>query len=84
MMNCLVFPPQTNEVQFDEKWSFVGKKEKNCDPCNPNDDNYGDNWDHIAYDPKHRLILSVIPGKRTAKNTHKLVKDFIYRTAECY
>ena len=26
------FPPRTREVQFDEKWAFVGKKEKNCDP----------------------------------------------------
>lgn len=80
MMNWFVFPPQTNEVQFDEKWSFVGKKEKNCDPNDPNDDSYGDNWDHIAYDPENRLILSVIPGKRTAENTHKLIKDFIRRT----
>lgn len=79
-MNWLVFPPQTNEVQFDEKWIFVGKKEKNCDPYDPRDDNYGDNWDHIAYDPEHRLILTVIPGKRTAENTQKLINDFIRRT----
>jgi len=80
MMNWFVFTPQTNEAQFDEKWSFVGKKKKNCDPNDPNDDNYGDNWDHIAYDPENRLILSVIPGKRTAENTRKLIKDFIRRT----
>jgi hypothetical protein len=27
-----LFPPTTTAVQFDEKWSFVGKKEKNRDP----------------------------------------------------
>ena len=30
-----LFPPRTREVQFDEKWSFVAKKQKNCDPDRP-------------------------------------------------
>jgi hypothetical protein len=29
------FPPRTREVQFDEKWAFVAKKEANCDPTDP-------------------------------------------------
>lgn len=76
----MLFPPQTNEVQFDEKWSFTGKKEKNCNPEDPNDENMGDNWDHIAFDPENRLIICVIPGKRTAENTRKLVYEFKTRT----
>ncbi|MFH0966859.1 MAG: hypothetical protein V1862_04160 [Methanobacteriota archaeon] len=80
MLNSLLFPPQTNEVQFDEKWSFSGKKEKNCNPEDPEDENCGDIWDHIAFDPENRLILCVIPGKRTAKNTRKIVKEFKKRT----
>jgi hypothetical protein len=31
MMNGLPFPPKTREVQFDEKWFFVFKREKKCD-----------------------------------------------------
>jgi hypothetical protein len=31
------FPPKTNEVQFDEKWAFVGKKEKRCNDNDPAD-----------------------------------------------
>jgi len=81
MMNWLRFPPKTREVQFDEKWAFVGKKEKRCNDGNPDDRQRGDNWDHLAYDPEHRLVVSVIPGKRTAKNVEKLVKDFKKRTA---
>src|SRR4029077_1409243 len=46
-----LFPPQTREAQFDEKWSFVGKKEKHCDPEEPQDAHQGDNWDHVAFDP---------------------------------
>ena len=56
------FPPNTREVQFDEKWSFVFKKQKNCDPTNPDDDHCGDYWDHVAFDPEHKLVLGVIPG----------------------
>ncbi len=74
------FPPSTKEVQFDEKWAFVGKKEKHCDDEDPADRHQGDNWDHVAYDPEHRLVLSVIPGKRTAENVAKLVLDFKKRT----
>jgi IS1 family transposase len=67
-------------VQFDEKWAFVGKKEKHCNEEEPADSQQGDNWDHVAYDPEHRLVISVVPGKRTAKNVEKLVADFKQRT----
>src|SRR6516165_6699304 len=56
------FPPCTREVQFDEKWAFVYKKQKDCDPTDPNDDHRGDYWDHVAFDPEHKLVLAVIPG----------------------
>jgi IS1 family transposase len=74
------FPPRTREVQFDEKWSFVGKKEKHCDPADPDDAKQGDNWDHVALDPEHRLVVSVVPGKRTAEKVEALVEEFKNRT----
>ena len=74
-MNSWPFPPKTREVQFDEKWSFVGKKEKHCDPADPEDAKRGDNWDHVALDPEHRLVVSVVPGKRTVENVEALVQD---------
>jgi IS1 family transposase len=67
-------------VQFDEKWSFVAKKEKHCDPNKPADRRQGDHWDHVAFDPEHRLVVSVVPGKRTEDKTHQLVQDFRKRT----
>jgi hypothetical protein len=48
-----------------------GKKEKNCNPEYPKDEGCGDIWDHIAFDPENRLVICVITGKRTAKNTRK-------------
>ncbi len=78
--NSCLFPPQTREVQFDEKWSFVEKKEYHCDPQDPEDAQKGDHWDHVALDAVHRLVVSVVPGKRTAKNVEKLIRDFKRRT----
>jgi len=75
-----LFPPKTREVQFDEKWSFVGKKEKHCNPDDPDDAKQGDNWDHVALDPEHRLVVSVVPGKRTAEKAEAVVQDFKQRT----
>jgi transposase-like protein len=53
----------------------VGKKQKNCDPTNPDDDHCGDYWDHVAYDPEHKLVLAVIPGARTVENAEALVAE---------
>ena len=80
MTSLSLFPPTTVEAQFDEKWAFVGKKRNHCDDNVPDDCRQGDNWDHVAYDPEHRLVIAVIPGKRTAKNVEKLMFDFKKRT----
>lgn len=79
--NWWLFPPQTTEVQFDEKWAFVGKKEEHCNRDDRGDDECGDNWDHVAFDPEHRLVLAVVPGKRTAANCHRLIEECRKRTA---
>lgn len=75
-----LFPPQTKEVQFDEKWSFVGKKEKTVDPNDPADEGKGDVWDHTAIDAESRLLLTIVPGPRTAENCEKVVKEVQERT----
>jgi IS1 family transposase len=67
-------------VQFDEKWSFVAKKQKRCDPRDPRDANKGDCWDHVALDPEHRLVLGVVVGKRIEDNARQLVYEFRERT----
>jgi len=78
--NSWRFPPLTTEVQFDEKWAFLAKKEAHCDRSDPADDHKGDYWDHIALDAEHRLVVSAIPGARTIENTEALVADFRGRT----
>lgn len=78
----VAFSPRTTEGQFDEKWAFVGKKQKQCDPDDPSDARQGDSWDHVAYDPQHRLVLAVVPGKRSAQNVKEVVAEFKQRTDE--
>ena len=66
---------------MDEKWSFVGKKQDNCDAAaDPADAERGERWDHVAMDPEHRLVLAVVPGKRTAANCNALVSQVFRRT----
>jgi hypothetical protein len=67
-------------VQFDEKWSFVAKKEKHCDRDNPADDLCGDCWDHVALDAESRLVLSVVSGRQSAEHSLLLVQDVAART----
>ncbi len=67
-------------MQFDEKWSFVAKKEKHCDRDDPADDLAGDCWDHVALDAESRLVLSVVPGRQSAEHTLLLVQDVAART----
>jgi transposase-like protein/IS1 family transposase len=67
--------PETREIQLDEKWSFVAKKEQHCDADDPEDQFRGDCWDHVAFDPEHRFVVSVVPGERTAESVNELVGD---------
>src|ERR1700756_136986 len=67
--------PETREIQMDEAWSFVAKKEKNCDDDDPEDRFRGDCRDHVAFDPEHRLVVAVVPGERTAEAVQELGTD---------
>jgi len=60
-------------IQFDEQWSFVKKKQKNCRPEETHQ--AGDFWDHTAIAPDSKLIVSLVVGKRTQEQTQALVSD---------
>ena len=75
------FPPETREVQLDEKWGFVYQKEKSCDPTDPLDRFRGDDWDHTAVDPESRLLLCLVPGKREGAACERVLREVHDRTA---
>src|SRR3954453_22546670 len=73
--DLVALSPETRALQMDEEWAFVAKKEKNCDEDDPEDQFRGDCWDHVAFDAEHRLVVSVVPGERTAESVRGLVGD---------
>jgi len=81
MMSWWPFPPQTREVQLDEKWSFVFKKQENCTAEELEGQRMGDFWDHVAFDPEHRLVLAVVFGKRFSERVHEVLKQVRERMA---
>jgi len=78
--NELVRGVDVDEAQFDEKWAFVAKKQKNCDPSEPEDDSKGDQWDHTALDVASRMVVSLAVGKRDGETLKEVVSDFADRT----
>lgn len=72
--------PQSREIQFDEKWSFVDKKDKNLTDDEKLEAAKGSSWDHVAEDAENRFVLSVVPGKRSPESCCKLIEDVKNRT----
>ena len=56
------------------------KKDKNCDPANPADNERGSWWDHVILDTKSRLIVSLGVGRRTLETLETTWADFYART----
>jgi IS1 family transposase len=67
---------------MDEKWAFVWKKQRHCDPADPRDAQCGDDWDHVALDPEHRLVLDVLCGKRSGALVRQLLWSVRRRTGD--
>lgn len=70
-------------LQFDEKWSYVGKKQKNLKTTDDPDE-VGDRWDMICIDPQSKLLISLMPGKRTAASIGQVVADAASRLSAFY
>jgi IS1 family transposase len=68
------------ELQLDEMWGFVFKKEKNQTENEYLSCISGDQWCWIAIDVRHRLIVNYEIGKRTYQLADDLIKNFKLRT----
>jgi transposase-like protein/IS1 family transposase len=56
-----------SDVQCDELWSFIQKKEKRCRPGD--DPNFGDSYCFVAIERNSKLILNFAVGKRDQATT---------------
>lgn len=55
----------SRNVQADEIWSFIGKKEKNKGPEEAHEDSLGDCYTWVAIDRYTKLVLCFVVGRRT-------------------
>lgn len=63
------------DVQCDEIWGFVQKKERNKWPWEANDDKVGDAYCFVAIERNTKLVLAQRLGRRTDADTKKFIED---------
>jgi hypothetical protein len=56
------------------------KKDKQCDPGDPDDAEQGSYWDHVIIDPETKLVVSLVVGKRNADTVVQVFTDYYDRT----
>ena len=57
-----------------------GKKDKHCQPTNPDDQEQGSYWDPVLLDTPSRLIVTLVIGRRTEETVYQAFTDFYQRT----
>ncbi len=78
--DVLVKDTRPKALEFDEKWSFTGKKQKNVTEADDPRE-VGDHWDVNCIDPQSKLLLTIVPGPRTAETIAEAVRDAASRIA---
>ncbi|MBU0516017.1 MAG: DDE-type integrase/transposase/recombinase [Proteobacteria bacterium] len=62
-------------VQVDELWSFVGKKQKRLTPTEQRAGELGDQYIFVALDADTKLIPAFLVGNRNGENANKFMLD---------
>jgi IS1 family transposase len=65
------------EIQVDEVWGFIGKKQKHLTP--DDDHTKGDVWTFCAVDADSKLVPSFKVGKRTSQTANAFIADLASR-----
>ena len=68
------------QVQADEIWSFIGKKQRHVRVEDP--DELGDAWIFVAIDAQTKLIPAYAVGRRDRETTYRFLTDLRNRIAE--
>ena len=71
---------QPRALQFDEKWSYVAKKQRSMTAIDDRSQT-GDYWDANSLDPQSKLLVSLVLGRRTTRTIHQVVADAAERLA---
>jgi IS1 family transposase len=71
-----------SQVQLDELWTFVRKKERMLSEWEKLHSEYGDNWIWIAFDPVHKLVIAVLIGDHSEEQAVGLLARLRARLVE--
>jgi transposase-like protein/IS1 family transposase len=72
---------KVRDLEFDEVWSFVGKKQKRVRP--EDDQNLGDCYTFVCIERHSKLVLNIAVGKRDQVTTDVFVEGVRHATADC-
>jgi IS1 family transposase len=79
LMGRLIVNVPVKDVQADEIWSFIQKKEKQCGP--DDDPNFGDAYCFVAIERHSKLVLNFALGKRDQATTDIFIEGLRHATA---
>jgi transposase-like protein/IS1 family transposase len=70
---------EVRDVECDELWAFIGKKQKRVRP--EDDQNLGDNYTFVAIERHSKLVLNIAVGKRDQRTTNAFVEGLRQATS---
>ena len=75
---------KVRDLQLDEVWTFVKKKEGHKTPDEANDDSIGDAYTFIGLERHSKLVVAWHLGKRTRIHTEDFLSKVRDATADCW
>jgi transposase-like protein/IS1 family transposase len=70
---------EVRDVECDELWAFIGKKQKRVRP--EDDQNLGDAYTFVAIERHTKLVLNIALGKRDQQTTNAFVEGIRHATS---
>ncbi len=82
LSECLMRDLHVTQVQLDELWTFVRKKERMLKEWEKLSSEWGDTWVWVAFDPVHKLVMAVLVGERSEEEAIGFVARVRARLAD--
>jgi IS1 family transposase len=82
LSECMMQDLNMTQVQLDELWTFVHKKERMLKDWEKLYREWGDTWVWVAFDPVHKLVIAVLVGERSEEEAMGFVARLRARLAD--
>jgi transposase-like protein/IS1 family transposase len=81
LMGKLIVNVPVKDVQCDEIWAYVSKKEAHKAPAEANDESIGDAYCFVAIERGSKLVLNFALGRRSQATTDAFIEGLRHATA---